>query len=47
MKYQIYIVSIFLIIAGCVTLPKPIDEVYLSEMTEEESAKLEKSEQKL
>lgn len=42
MKHQIFFLITVLFISGCVTLPKPVDDVYLTEMTEEEAAKLDK-----
>ncbi|MDY6933675.1 MAG: hypothetical protein SVZ03_05550 [Spirochaetota bacterium] len=45
MRYYILsIITISLILSGCITMQKPIDDVYLSEMTSDEAAKLEKME---
>ncbi len=42
MKLKLCILLIIPIICGCISMPKPIDEAYLSEINQDESAKLEK-----
>ncbi len=43
MKYLLnLLIVVLLVLSGCVILPKPVDEVYLSEMTEAENANLDK-----
>ena len=47
MKRHITFLVALVLLSGCITLPKPVDETYLTEKTEEENAKLEKIEQEI
>ncbi len=45
MKYKLSLLIAFSILfSGCITMPDPVDEVFLKEKTQEERVKLEKIE---